>query len=143
MIVNCIIFNPSNTWLCLLWLDPNYKAGDGDEPTRFYCCLLGNKQTLALLAYWHSHGPYQLAVVGEGVEVGRRRSKLKNVSSERLRCKATVIKTYETLPAAFYTGGFDVRVVKGLTPRAALQGKKTPYVREEDGRTVSCQKLVA
>lgn len=42
------------------------NTGNGDEPTRFYCCLLGNKQTLALLAYWHSHGPYQLTVVGEG-----------------------------------------------------------------------------
>lgn len=115
---------PSNTWLCLLWLDLTRKAGDGDEPTRFYWCLLGNKQTLALLAYWHSHGPYQLAVVKEGVQVGRRRSKLQNVSSERLRCKAAAIKTHDTLPATFHTGGFGVGVVKGLTPRAALQGEK-------------------
>lgn len=47
-----------------------YQTGDGDEPTRFYCCLLGNKQTLALLAYWHSHGPYQVAIVGEGWRLG-------------------------------------------------------------------------
>lgn len=52
--------------LTLVWPKLRNTGKAGDEPTRFYCCLLGNKQTLALLAYWHSHGPYQLAVVGEG-----------------------------------------------------------------------------
>lgn len=60
----------------------------GDEPTRFYCCLLGNKQTLALLAYWHSPGPYQLTVVGEGC--GGRTEYIK-VKKKKKRLKRTFV----------------------------------------------------
>lgn len=33
---------------------------------RFYGCFLGNEQTLALLAYWHSLGSYQIVVTEGG-----------------------------------------------------------------------------